>query len=112
MQGTDLPAHAQSALVFESRLFEGPTESIRQLEFDIFYYSCDSGMVCMRCQKKPEACICHFANDLLEVNRDWKTKRDPARRLGLRQADDGSVAVGLRIPRVRRPLSAEEKRLG
>ena len=63
-------------------------------------------------QHKPSACACTYANDLLEVNRDWKTKRDPSRRLGFRRADDGSVSLGLRVPRVRRPLSAEEKQLG
>jgi len=87
-------------------------DSLRRLDFEVYYYSFDNGMVCMRCQKKPEGCICSYANDLLEVNRDWKPKRDPTRQLGLRQALDGSVAIGLRIPRTRRPLSAEETRLG
>lgn len=49
VKGTELAAHAQSALVFESRLFEGRREYIRQVEFEVFYYSFDNGLVCMRC---------------------------------------------------------------
>ena len=111
-QGTELPPCNQTALSFETRFAEGKSVVIRQLEFEAFYYSFVDGLVCLRCQRQPGSCSCGYASDLLEINRDWKAKRDPSRRLGLRLADDGSVTVALRIPRIRRPLTDDEAAAG
>lgn len=112
--GIQLPSRGQAALIFEARRHAGPdgVEVVRQLEFEVFYYSFDDGLVCLRCQHIPAACGCGYASDLLEVNRDWKLKRDPSRRLGFRLSDDGSVTLALRIPRNRRPLTATELAAG
>ena len=113
-RGTEIPARNQVALAFETRYAEGPdkVEVVRQLEFEVFYYSFDDGLVCLRCQHNPAACSCGYASDLLEINRDWKLKCDPTRRLGLRRAKDGSAIVALRIPRSRRPLTEVEVSAG
>ena len=96
-RGTEIPSRDQVALAFETRYAEGSDKAavVRQLEFEVFYYSFDDGLVCLRCQHAPAACSCGYASDLLEINRDWKLKHDPSRRLGLRRATDGSVTVAL-----------------
>lgn len=113
-RGAELPAKAQAALRFETTVpaHDGAAAAVRRIEFEVLYYSFTEGIVCLRCQGKPHACCCTYHNDLLEINRDWKTKRDPSRRLGLRQVGDESVSIALRIPRARRPLSKEESLRG
>eukprot|EP00041_Stephanoeca_diplocostata_P018820 m.398030 g.398030 ORF g.398030 m.398030 type:complete len:554 (-) comp21133_c0_seq1:22-1683(-) len=106
-QGHEVAPHDQVALGFATRA--GPSGEMRKLNFEILYHSFVDGTVCLRCQKQPVKCECKYANDLLEINRDWKAKKDPARRLGLRPFDDGWVGIALRIPRTRRPVSDQER---
>lgn len=109
-QGYELEPHGQVALGFATRT--GPDCETRSLHFEILYHSFVDGTVCLRCQQEPVKCECNYASDLLEINRDWKAKKDPARRLGLRSYDDGWVGVALRIPRTRRPISDQEREMG
>jgi hypothetical protein len=124
-QGTEVTPTGQVALGFRCASSDG---SERRLEFEILYHSfalaaaatsaasgaagdCgkDDALVCLRCQRVPGACACGYPSDLLEMNRDWKAKKDPKRRLGLRAFDRGVVGVALRIPRTRAPLTAAER---
>eukprot|EP00038_Savillea_parva_P002775 m.117659 g.117659 ORF g.117659 m.117659 type:complete len:547 (+) comp10949_c0_seq1:248-1888(+) len=104
--GYELEPHDQVALGFGCTLEDG---EVRSLEFEVLFHSdVDDATVCLRCQHEPHVCTCGYASDLLELNRDWKAKKDPTRRLGLRSFDHGLVGVALRIPRTRRPLSDDE----
>eukprot|EP00035_Acanthoeca_spectabilis_P007436 m.136686 g.136686 ORF g.136686 m.136686 type:complete len:508 (+) comp13954_c0_seq1:365-1888(+) len=103
--GYELEPKGQVALGFGSDNADG----VRSLEFEVLHHAGEDGLACLRCQQELPKCCCGYANDLLEINRDWKAKKDPTRRLGLRAFDDGVVGVALRIPRTRRPLTAEER---
>lgn len=116
--GYEIEPHDQVALGFGCNIGGGES---RIIAFEIMYHSFSDGTVCLRCQKSvPEptsttatSCTCTYPNDLLEINRDWKAKKDPSRRLGLRSyGDGGTIGLALRIPRTRRPLSAAEKAAG
>eukprot|EP00039_Didymoeca_costata_P028459 m.21119 g.21119 ORF g.21119 m.21119 type:complete len:659 (+) comp7040_c0_seq1:272-2248(+) len=109
-QGFQMEPGGQTALGFATMNLEGTAH--RTLEFEIYYYHCDEGILCLRCQESPAACTCKYASDLLEINRDWKTKRDPQRRLGLKQHLDGTASIALRIPRNRRKLTPAEIKAG
>jgi len=105
-QGYELEPRGQVALGFGCT---APDGTRRALEFEVLHHAPDDGIACLRCQHAPAACCCGYANDLLEINRDWKAKKDPTRRLGLRSFEQGVVGVAIRIPRTRRPLTAEER---
>jgi hypothetical protein len=63
------------------------------LEFEVLHHAGDEGLACLRCQHSPVECDCKYANDLLQINSDWKGKKDPTQRLGLRKFEDGQVEV-------------------
>jgi hypothetical protein len=55
-----------------------PASKLRfSLEFQIFCYSFDRGMVCLRCQHDEAACTCAYPSDLLQINRDWNVSGEP-----------------------------------
>lgn len=87
--GYELEPKGQVALGFGSDNADG----VRSLEFEVLHHAGEDGLACLRCQQELPKCCCGYANDLLEINRDWKAKKDPTRRLGLRAFDDGVVGV-------------------
>ena len=109
-KGSQIEPNGQTALGFQCT--DSKKAAILSLEFQIFYYSFDDGVVCLRCQKAPGACACNYASDLLEINRDWKAKRDPQRRLGLKEHSDGTCSIAIRVPRTRRKVSKADKEAG
>ncbi len=55
-------------------------------------------LACLRCHYPYRDCICSYANDLLEINRDWVTKDGGPLRVN---KANGTVTTSMRIPRTR-----------
>lgn len=111
--GDQIEPNGQTALGFRCTDSGKAAAAVVSLEFQIFYYSFDGGMVCLRCQKAPSACACNYASDVLEISQySGKAKRDSQRRLGLKGHSDGTCSIGVRVPRARRKVSKADKEAG
>lgn len=66
-KGSQIEPNGQTALGFRCTDSGKAAAAVVSLEFQIFYYSFDGGMVCLRCQKAPRACACNYASDVLEI---------------------------------------------